>query len=180
MSAASTPEPPLHGAARRRAGLLIGAAAVASTDLVAKAWAQQSLPPSGVEVGPVDFVLAYNPGIAFSVAADAPRALVITITSAITLAVAAVAWRVARESTQIMTAALAAILGGAVANVVDRAGDGVVTDYLHTGWWPTFNLADAAIVTGAALLVLTSWQRPTGRNDDAQVPPADARRSSPA
>ena len=40
------------------------------------------------------------------------------------------------------------MIGGAVANVVDRARDGVVTDYLHTGWWPTFNLADTFLVTG--------------------------------
>ena len=62
-------------------------------------------------------------------------------------------------------AALAAVLGGALANLAnlaDRAADGVVTDYLHTGWWPTFNLADTAIATGAALLVLAEL-RPTRR-----------------
>lgn len=54
--------------------------------------------------------------------------------------------------------ALAAMLGGAVANVIDRAGDGLVTDYLHTGWFPTFNLADVFVVTGAAALVVASWR----------------------
>ncbi len=39
--------------------------------------------------------------------------------------------------------------GGAAANLVDRAADGVVTDYLHSSWWPTFNLADTFIVLGA-------------------------------
>ncbi|MEU0566043.1 signal peptidase II [Nonomuraea sp. NPDC005983] len=33
-------------------------------------------------------------------------------------------------------------------------GDGIVTDYLHTGWWPTFNLADVFITAGAAALIL--------------------------
>ena len=42
--------------------------------------------------------------------------------------------------------------GGAFANVIDRARDGVVTDYLHTDWWPTFNLADAFISVGAGHL----------------------------
>jgi signal peptidase II len=52
--------------------------------------------------------------------------------------------------------ALAAILGGAAANVIDRVPDGLVTDYLHTGWWPTFNLADTFIVLGAIALVATT------------------------
>ena len=53
-------------------------------------------------------------------------------------------------------AAFAAVLGGVVANLTDRAGHGVVTDYLHSGWWATFNFADAAIVAGFILLVLSS------------------------
>ena len=56
---------------------------------------------------------------------------------------------------------LALVLGGAAANLIDRSVDGVVTDYLHTGWWPTFNLADITIVTGAGLLLLQSL-RPGG------------------
>ena len=46
------------------------------------------------------------------------------------------------------------VIGGALANVVDRAGDGRVTDYLHTGWWPTFNLADTFLVTGFIVIAL--------------------------
>lgn len=38
---------------------------------------------------------------------------------------------------------------------------GVVTDYFHSGWFPTFNLADTAIVTGAGLLVLTTARHGT-------------------
>ena len=36
------------------------------------------------------------------------------------------------------------------------AGDGAVTAYLYTGWWPTFNLADTFITVGAALVVITT------------------------
>lgn len=52
--------------------------------------------------------------------------------------------------------ALAAVLAGAVGNLADRAVDGVVTDYLDTGWFPTFNLADVFITVSAAVLVLAS------------------------
>ncbi|GAB3197491.1 hypothetical protein GCM10027062_09280 [Nocardioides hungaricus] len=38
--------------------------------------------------------------------------------------------------------------------MIDRARDGVVTDYLHTGWWPTFNLADTFLVTGFIVVAL--------------------------
>jgi signal peptidase II len=54
--------------------------------------------------------------------------------------------------------ALALILGGAVGNLYDRVVYGRVTDFLHcyigTHSWPDFNLADSAIVTGTALLIV--------------------------
>ena len=147
---------------RRRTALYGAAAVVASLDLAAKAWAQRALPGGGIEAGPVDLRLAYNPGVAFSLAADAPAAAVLAVTGLITAVIAVVAWRTATAGTAWQAAALAAILGGALANLADRAADGVVTDYLHSGWWPTFNLADTEIVTGAALLVLAEL-RPTRR-----------------
>lgn len=42
----------------------------------------------------------------------------------------------------------------------DRAGLGVVTDYMHSGRFPALNLANTAIVTGAALRVLTTRRQP--------------------
>lgn len=62
------------------------------------------------------------------------------------------------------------MIGGAAANVVDRARDGVVTDYLHTGWWPTFNLADSFLVTGSIAIAMLH-ARPAGTAaDNAGVP----------
>ena len=52
------------------------------------------------------------------------------------------------------------MLGGAVANFIDRATDGVVTDYLHTGWFPTFNLADVFITGGAVVLIVATLAAP--------------------
>ncbi|WP_142459844.1 signal peptidase II [Geodermatophilus aquaeductus] len=160
------------------------AAGVAAVDLTAKAWAETGLSAAGVELGPVDLRLGYNSGVAFSVGAEAPAWLVIAVTAAITAAVAVIAWRAARHGGRAQLAALALILGGAVANFADRAADGVVTDYLHTGWWPTFNLADTAIVTGALLFAVTAWrgdaaQKRSARADAAgSSPPTDA--SSPS
>ena len=146
--------------ARRRVAAGLGAVLVAAVDLSAKAWAVSGLQDQVIPLGPVDLRLAYNPGVAFSVGAGAPTWLVLTVTVLVTAAVGVVAWRTAAAPPRGQLAALALVLGGAIANVVDRARDGVVTDYLHTGWFPTFNLADTAIVTGAALLVLTTLRHP--------------------
>lgn len=153
--------------AARRAVVLAVAAALAAVDLSLKAWAQAGLPAGGFEAGPVDLRLAYNPGVAFSVAAGAPAAAVIAGTGLVTAGVAALVWMGAPTATRLRLAAFAGVLGGAVANLTDRAGDGVVTDYLHSGWWPTFNLADTAIVIGAILLVLSSMgaSRAAGKHE---------------
>lgn len=145
---------------RRRSLALAVAALVAGADLLVKAWAQHSLPPGGLQAGPVDLRLAYNPGVAFSLAAGAPPAAVIAGTALVTACVAALVWVAAPTASRARLAALAAVLGGSVANVTDRSADGVVTDYLHSGWWPTFNIADVALVTGALLLVMTSNHTP--------------------
>lgn len=145
--------------ARRRIALAAGAASVAAIDLGAKAWAESYL-HAPIPLGPIDLRLAYNPGVAFSIGTGAPTWLIIALTAAVTVAVAAVAWRAAALPATLRLIALTLVVGGATANVIDRARDGVVTDYLHSGWFPTFNLADTAIVTGAALLVLTALRQP--------------------
>lgn len=149
----------------RRAGLFVIAVVLVVVDLAVKAWAARALDGAPIDMGVVDLQLAFNSGAAFSFAADAPTWVLLTVTGLVTTGVAVVAWRTAPTSRLLWRIALAAILGGAVANVVDRAPDGVVTDYLHTGWWPTFNLADSFIVVGAATLVaLTVF----GRSHDGQ------------
>ena len=46
------------------------------------------------------------------------------------------------------------LIGGAIGNLADRIRDGSVIDFLDPPNWPTFNLADVAIVVGIALVVL--------------------------
>lgn len=109
-------------------------------------------------------VLAYNKGAAFSFLASASgwqgRFL-------IAIAVAAsvfILYLLARHGHQRLFAlALAMILGGAVGNVIDRIVYGHVIDFLDFHWgdwhWPAFNLADSAIVGGAALLIVDELRR---------------------
>ncbi|MDX6478481.1 MAG: signal peptidase [Gaiellaceae bacterium] len=51
---------------------------------------------------------------------------------------------------------LAAALGGAAGNLLDRVRRGVVVDFVALWRWPPFNLADAAIVTGVGLALLAA------------------------
>jgi signal peptidase II len=59
---------------------------------------------------------------------------------------------------------LGLILGGAVGNVTDRLirGSGLsgeVVDFIDLHVWPVFNLADAAIVVGATVLLIVGVRR---------------------
>jgi signal peptidase II len=53
--------------------------------------------------------------------------------------------------------AMAMQLGGAVGNLIDRLTQGTVTDFLSVGTFAVFNVADACISVGTALLVFAVW-----------------------
>ncbi len=58
--------------------------------------------------------------------------------------------------------ALALIMGGAVGNLFDRLVYGYVIDFIDIKVWPVFNLADSAVVVGAAVLILVLWHQELG------------------
>ena len=53
----------------------------------------------------------------------------------------------------LVRAGLSLMLGGAIGNLVDRIGDGEVTDFIKFPEWPSFNVADSAITIGVVILV---------------------------
>ncbi|MCS7101694.1 MAG: signal peptidase II [Burkholderiaceae bacterium] len=111
-----------------------------------------------------NLVLTYNTGAAFSFLAGASgwqRQFFTAIGIAASLFIV---YLLARHGTQKLFAlALSLILGGAIGNVIDRLWHGHVIDFLDFHWrgwhWPAFNVADSAIVTGAALLILDELRR---------------------
>lgn len=132
--------------------LVITAAVAITVDLATKAWATTALSEEGIDLpGPLDLQLAYNRGMAFSLFDGAPPVVMIAVTGAVTVVLGLMAWRGVFPA---LPAGL--MLGGAVANLLDRLVGGSVVDVLHTGWWPTFNVADSFITVGAALLLLSS------------------------
>jgi len=52
-------------------------------------------------------------------------------------------------------AALGAVLGGTVGNLIDRLRFGYITDFIGVGIWPPFNVADASITAGT--VVFAGW-----------------------
>ena len=137
-----------------RLTILLAAATVAAVDLTAKAASEARLADSSVDLGLLQLRLAYNSGVAFSMGDKLPVGVIVAITAAIAVAIMAYAWHRAPKAGRLERIAGGAVIGGALANVVDRARDGQVTDYLHTGWWPTFNLADTFLVTGFIVIAL--------------------------
>ena len=105
-----------------------------------------------------NWVLAYNPGAAFSFLSNAGgwQRWFFTV-----LALAVSAWIVTllrKHSDEFrLSLALALVLGGALGNVIDRVRFGAVVDFIqwHVAgyYWPAFNVADSAITLGAVLLV---------------------------
>jgi signal peptidase II len=71
-----------------------------------------------------------------------------------TVAIAAFARRRFPNAATVEKVALALVLAGAAANVVDRLRRGFVVDFIHVQHWPVFNLADVWVVVGGILLAL--------------------------
>jgi len=68
--------------------------------------------------------------------------------------------------------ALGLMLGGATGNLLSRLYQGMVTDFVSVGGFAVFNVADASISIGAALLVVAMWvdeRRNKERDDDDPV-----------
>lgn len=115
-----------------------------------------------------NWVLAFNPGAAFSFLADQPgwqRWLF----SALALGVSGWIAVMLRQHPQqkLLSLALALVMGGALGNVIDRVRFGAVVDFIqwHVAgyYWPAFNLADAAISVGAVLLVVEQLTTSVGK-----------------
>ena len=146
--------PPLAGGGRspvhRRAWLLGVAALLAGLDLAIKSWAETALATRSISGGVIDLQLGFNRGVAFGLGDNLPTWVVITVTGMITCALLIGSWWFAPTASRLQLIGLCAVLGGAVANLLDRTLNGHVTDSLHSGWWPTFNLADVFITIGVA------------------------------
>jgi signal peptidase II len=138
------------------------AVAVVVADQVTKSLAVARLSSGSIHlIGPFALTLAYNTGVAFSIGAGLTLPIVIIVVALI----AVVAWAGRAVPNTAAAVAIGLVLGGAVGNLADRifrGHHGAVVDFLYSGFWPTFNVADSAIVCGCILLGVAFWRESQG------------------
>lgn len=144
--------------------------ASAGFDQLSKFWAQSALADTGhktVIPNFFDLQLSYNTGAAFSIFDSGGATGRILLTIVAFAALGFIAWMVHKSENRatVPVVALGLIAGGAVGNVIDRALHGQVTDFIlwryYEHRWPIFNIADAVLLVGVAILLLSkeTWQR---------------------
>ena len=146
-----------------RAAYLFAALVLFLADQASKAWAVRRLRTGDVVRafdGVLHFAYAENPGIAFGrlqEAGEFGRWLLAALAGLAIVGLLLYLFRTRRTDDRIL-GAIALLLAGVAGNLCDRIRLGHVIDfievYIGSYQWPTFNVADAAICTGAALLAL--------------------------
>jgi signal peptidase II len=133
------------------AAAAVGAAVVALDQLA------KELVRSGIEPGePHDLIVGIklvnvrNSGIAFGLLADGGALLVVGTAVAL---LALVFFFVTHTGRPLVWLPTGLLLGGAVGNLIDRAAEGSVTDFIKFPSFPAFNVADMAITVGVIALI---------------------------
>ena len=128
------------------------AATVVALDQVAKA-----LVRAGLELGErhelvagVGLVNVRNSGIAFGFLSGGGALLVVGTVIAL---VALVLFFVTHTGRRLVWLPTGLMIGGAIGNLIDRAREGSVTDFVKFPHFPAFNVADMAITVGVVALI---------------------------
>ena len=127
----------------------------------------------------VRFWLVYNRGAAFGLNVGEYSRWVFLVLTIGALVILSQLYRQTRPGDRLRTLALALVCGGAVGNLIDRIRwDRGVVDFIDVGIgsmrWPTFNIADMAVSTGAFMLAWVLWgeDRAAARRAPEAVPAA--------
>ena len=160
-------------------------AVIVVADRVTKAIAEATLwpryVPRDVWGDVLRWTLVYNPGAAFGLHLGPYSRWIFMALSTGALVILANLYRQTEPSDRWRLLAVALVTAGALGNLVDRviSPNGVV-DFIDVGIggrrFPTFNVADSAVSTGAILLALVLW----GEDKAAAARSALARDSTPA
>jgi signal peptidase II len=149
-------------------------AAIAGLVLALDQWSKV-LVRSQLQLGelwmPLDWLAAYarvinwnNTGAAFGLL---PSAGLIFSVVAVCVSAAIIYYFPSVPETQVaVRVALALQLGGAIGNLIDRVLLGTVTDFISVGTFPVFNVADASISVGVALLLAAMWVQGRGHKEE--------------
>ncbi|NPD65361.1 signal peptidase II [Lichenicola cladoniae] len=150
-------------------GLILGLVVLVA-DQASKWWIldRLDLPVRGrVTVLPVlDFVMVWNHAVTFGLFGGVGAAGRFLFSAVALAVVVMLLFWMRRTPKPWVAAALGAIAGGAIGNVIDRLRFGAVVDFIHAhlgslSWNYIFNLADASIVCGVGVLLIDSlFDRP--------------------
>lgn len=169
----------------------------AAADLGSKWWAKAMLSgadkgkPRHITVIPnhFDFIYTLNPGGAWSFLRGLPenirRPFFLFVSSAAVVFIISVYRRLHPEQWA-MRWGLPLALGGAIGNLVDRVRYGSVIDFIdwYTTYkgremhWPTFNVADIAIVVGVLLMAIDTFTGRRSRDHHETTAPPSSTPSS--
>lgn len=136
------------------------------SDIVTKWIAVSDLYPRGVprEVfgDVVRLTLVYNRGAAFGLHLGQYSRWIFLVLTIAALVILAQLYRQTSVRDVARTLAISLVSGGAIGNLIDRVrGPQGVVDFIDIGFgdlrWPTFNVADMAVSTGAVLLAWVLW-----------------------
>jgi len=164
--------------------------AVVASDVVTKWLAVETLQPIAIPrevIGEyVRFTLVYNPGAAFGLNVGDARTSRWVFT-ALTIGALLILGRLylsTRPGDRTRVLALALVCGGALGNLIDRLRhERGVVDFLDFGFgdarWPTFNIADMAVSSGAFLLAIVLWAEDRAASESkAGLVPTELRHES--
>lgn len=149
------------------------AGAVLVIDQATKAIAVEELSGRVIDLGFMDLRLVRNPDAAFNIPGFPGMFLLVAVV-VVTMIVRALP----HTDRLSLAVGYGLLTGGALGNAIDRVArypglpDGHVVDFLDLRWWPVFNVADSAIVTGAAFLALLLYllERSERRAAEAMPP----------
>ena len=137
---------------------LLVAAIIVLFDQMSKAWALRDLADGRIihVIWTMQFNLTYNRGMAFSRGTGIGP--IIGVIGLVVVGLLLLSLR--RADNALTRVATGLIIGGAVGNILDRLfrGSGwmrgAVIDFIDFQWWPVFNVADMAIMIGAATMMV--------------------------
>ena len=125
---------------------------------------------------PWDWIIPYariihvpNTGVAFGMFQG--KGIIFTILASLVALVIIYYYPQVHESDWSLRLAMGLQLGGAVGNLIDRMTIGHVTDFISVGNFAVFNIADASITVGVAVLILGVWlqEKKEKQNRELQI-----------